>query len=87
MDRPPNSYEGISAYFKINRPKPNYIAQYRNGIKSQRKKSGYEGNSMKFEGFELLQHLGDESELIKIAEIMPNRRDFDVPFKRLIKQN
>ena len=27
------------------------------------------------------------SDLSKLADIMPNRRDFDVPFKRLIKQN
>jgi len=73
-------------FFKVNRAKNTYPSFFKNGIKSQ-KKTGYEGNSIKFEATEFLANIGDESELLQMAQLMPNRRDHEVSIRRLIKQN
>lgn len=87
-DRIPD-FEGISAYFRVAKVKNAYPSQYKNGIKSQKKRVHYEGNSIKFDGYEILKtgSFGKEEELKKMAEIMPNKYDNKVPLKRMIKAN
>lgn len=62
-DREPTEYQGISAFFKVSKPKGNYPTVFKNGIKSQKKKSNFEGNSIKYEGREFLQDFGTDDEL------------------------
>lgn len=85
-DRVPTQFEGVSVFFKVNRVKNTYPSVFKNGIKSQ-KKTGYEGNSIKFEGVEFLSYFGDEKDLLKMAQLMPNRRDNEVSIRRLLKQS
>jgi hypothetical protein len=61
-DRVPEDFFGIAAYFKVAKGRNSYPNIFKNGIKSQKKKTHYEGNSIKFDGFELLQEseFGDE---------------------------
>ena len=64
-----------------------YNSVYRNGIKSLKKKGTYEGNCIKFEGYENLKFLGEEEKLKHMAEVMPNRIDNVPSIKRMIKMN
>jgi len=60
-DQVPDQFEGISVYFKVAKARNSYPNLYKNGIKSQKKKMHYEGNSIKFEGYEFLKEFGDEA--------------------------
>jgi hypothetical protein len=86
-DREPSDIEGISVYFKVMRSRNAYNSVYRNGIKSLKKKGTYEGNCIKFEGYENLKFLGEEEDLKQMAEVMPNRIDNVPSIKRMIKMN
>jgi len=86
-DAVPEDFEGISVFFKVAKAKNTYPNSYKNGIKSQKKKTHYEGNSIKFDGFEFLKDFGDAESLKKMAECMPNKVENQVPLRRIIKQN
>lgn len=87
-DREPTEYEGIAVYFKVMKTRNGgYNSQYRNGIKSLKKKGSYEGNCIKFEGSELLRDFGSEKDLKEMADIMPNRIENIPSSRRMIKQN
>lgn len=88
-DRVPEDFFGIAAYFKVAKGRNSYPCQYKNGIKSQKKKTHYEGNSIKLDGFELLKEseFGDEQQLKAMADLMPNKIENQIPLKRIIKQN
>jgi hypothetical protein len=85
-DREPTEYEGIAVYFKVMKTRAAYNSQYRNGIKSLKKKT-YEGNCIKFEGSELLREFGSEKDLKEMADIMPNRIENIPSTRKMIKQN
>lgn len=87
-DREPIDFEGIAAYFKVAKARSNYPNLFKNGIKSQKKKTHYEGNSVKFDGFYYLmvKDFEDEEKLNQMAEVMPNKIENKVPLKRIIKQ-
>lgn len=86
-DQQPEGYEAVAVYFKVAKAKNSYPSQFKNGIKSQRKKQHYEGNSLKLEGVDFLASLGEEEELKAMAEIMPNKIENQIPIRRIIKQN
>lgn len=89
-DREPHDFEGIAAIFKVSKGRNNYPNQYKNGIKSQKKKVHYEGNSIKYDNYCYYltkQDFEDETKLKAMAEVMPNKIDNKLSLKKIIKQN
>ena len=84
-DREPADYEGISVYFKVQRSTCNYPSIFKNGVKSQKKKGNYEGNSIKYENCEFWQNFGSEEELKGMAELMPNRIENVISLRKMMK--
>ncbi len=69
-DEEPNDFEAVSVYFRVQKGKNNYPSVEMNGIKSK-KRTHYEGHSLKPERLEYLPYMGNEVQLAELAMYMP----------------
>jgi len=67
---PPDKMAGVAVYCRVTKGRSSYQSNLRNGIRS-RKLAGFEGCSIKPEGYKMLEDLGTLEELIQMARMMP----------------